>query len=203
MSQEVSTPSSSVPCRRSSFGGVAGRQPHQFSDFANAAFDHLEGEDRQVMVDSFVEVIETIDEIKAIAYQVPDDVYQSYRAAPGTRHVSIGSQNILPSYRTLFGDLFLGTSNFAGRRRCHFRKGSNCRPPSAKSHLGLRLDELCRKARRSLLSLCAATIGDRGFVGASATSRTCCRRTLGMNLIWSSLRRHIPPAFSRRPPLSS
>jgi hypothetical protein len=33
------------------------------------------------MVDSFVEVIETIDEIKAIAYQVPDDVYQSYRAA--------------------------------------------------------------------------------------------------------------------------
>ena len=51
------------------------------SDFANAAFDHLEGEDRQVMVDSFVEVIETIDEIKAIAYQVPDDVYQSYRAA--------------------------------------------------------------------------------------------------------------------------
>jgi hypothetical protein len=51
------------------------------SDFANAAFNHLEGEDRQVMVDSFVEVIETIDEIKAIAYQVADDVYQSYRAA--------------------------------------------------------------------------------------------------------------------------
>jgi hypothetical protein len=81
MSQEVSTPSSSVPCRRSSFGSVAGRQPHQFSDFANTAFDHLEGEDRQVMVDSFVEVIETIDETKAIAYQVPDDVYQSYRVA--------------------------------------------------------------------------------------------------------------------------
>jgi hypothetical protein len=51
------------------------------SDFAEAAFDHLEGEDRQIMVDSFVEVIETIDEIRAVAYQIPDNVYQSYRAA--------------------------------------------------------------------------------------------------------------------------
>jgi hypothetical protein len=34
MSQEVSTPSSSVPCRRSSFGSVAGRQPHQFASRA-------------------------------------------------------------------------------------------------------------------------------------------------------------------------
>jgi hypothetical protein len=31
MSQEASTPSSLVPCRRSSFGSVAGRQPHQFA----------------------------------------------------------------------------------------------------------------------------------------------------------------------------
>jgi hypothetical protein len=51
------------------------------ADFAEAAFDHLEGEDRQIMVASFVEVIQTIDEIKAVAYQIPDGVYRSYRAA--------------------------------------------------------------------------------------------------------------------------
>lgn len=55
------------------------------ADHAEAAFAHLNVEDRVIISDSFWEVIEAMDDIKAVAYGIPKDVFESYQTARNSR----------------------------------------------------------------------------------------------------------------------
>lgn len=51
------------------------------SDHVDAAFAHVDPDDRVVLAGSFEEVLEAMDDVRAVAYGIPSDVYEAYRAA--------------------------------------------------------------------------------------------------------------------------
>jgi hypothetical protein len=53
-------------------------------EYAGTVFANLEEADREVLVESFEQTISTMDEIKAAAYGVPNDVVEAYFTRKGS-----------------------------------------------------------------------------------------------------------------------
>ncbi|RWE26974.1 hypothetical protein [Mesorhizobium sp.] len=61
------------------------------SDFARDAFRDLEGEDLDVIVQSFADIIACINELNCVAYGVPPDLVEKYhRVKPGEGPAHVG-----------------------------------------------------------------------------------------------------------------